>query len=56
MMFLLDKLEEGCHVGSAEVVDGLQSSKHTAVAQLLEVVLAYVLKHKIYRSKKKDKC
>ena len=42
-MFLLDELEEGGHVGPAEVVDGLQTSEHGAVRETLEVVLADVL-------------
>jgi len=41
-VLLLNKLEEGWHVGSAEMVDGLQSSEHGSPAQTLEVVLADV--------------
>ncbi len=45
-MLLLDELEEGGHVRPAEVVDGLQTGKHAAAVQALEVVLANVLKTK----------
>ena len=43
-MFLLDELEEGGHVRSAEMVDGLQAGEHAAAVETLEVVLANVLK------------
>ena len=39
---ILRHLEEGGHVGSAEMVYGLQSSEHWSPAQTLEVVLADV--------------
>ena len=41
-VLLLDKLEEGGHVGSAEMVDGFEAGEHAAAAQALEVVLADV--------------
>ena len=43
-MLLLDELEEGGHVRSAEMVDGLQAGEHAAAVETLEVVLANVLK------------
>ena len=35
-------LEEGWHVGSAKMVDGLQSSEHGSPTQTLEVILTDV--------------
>jgi len=43
-VLLLDELEEGWHVRTAEVVDGLQAGEHAAAVEALEVVLADVLK------------
>ena len=40
----LDEFEERRHVGSAEVVNGLQPGEHAAVGQPLEVILTNVLK------------
>lgn len=42
-MFLLHELEEGGHVGAAEVVNGLQPREHGRARETLEVVLADVL-------------
>ena len=41
-MLLLDELEEGGHVRSTKVIDGLETSEHGAVAEALEVVLTDV--------------
>lgn len=49
-MLLLHKLEEGRHIGTTEVVDGLQTSKHTTALMALEVVLANILKEKETRN------
>ena len=43
-MFPLDELEEGDHVGAAEVVGRLQAREEAPPRQPLEVVLADVLK------------
>ena len=43
-MFPLDELEEGDHVGAAEVVGRLQAREEAPPRQSLEVVLADVLK------------
>ena len=41
-VFLLHEFQEGRHVGSAEVVDRLESGEHTALGDALEVVLTDV--------------
>ena len=41
-MLLLDELEEGGHVRSTKVIDGLETSEHGAVTEALEVVLTDV--------------
>ena len=41
-VLLLDELEEGGHVRSAKVIDGLETSEHGAVTEALEVVLTDV--------------
>ena len=41
-VLLLDKLEEGAHVGPSKMVDRLQPREHAAATQPLEVILADV--------------
>lgn len=47
---MLDELEEGGHVGPAEVVDGAQPREHAPVRDALEVVLADVLEKRSLES------
>ena len=47
-VFPLDELEEGDHVGTAEVVGRLQTREEASPRQPLEVVLADVLKSELH--------
>lgn len=41
---LFDELEEGRHVGTTEMIDGLQAGKEALLGQALKVVLTNILK------------